>query len=779
MHAVSSDFDIDVLPVVAVSENATKIAQLRYTIKFDDGTAESIEQWLWRVASAMSDDATMARKLYGYFADGEFFCNTPTMINAGRGDGNQMLHACFVLPVLDNMEGIFETLKHTALIHKTGGGTGFDFSALRQAGAHVRSTSGVASGPISFLSVFNHATEQVKQGGARRGANMGILSVYHPDILDFIACKQVSDEAIENFNISVRVDAAWLDKLSRDEDYELVDPSTGAVVGTLNTREVFDIITESAWRNGDPGLIFDAGMNSPRTNPTRSLHGDITATNPCGEQPLQAYEACVLGSINLGKFVGDSHPENFDWERLAELVRFAVRVLDNAVERCDYPIPEIANMVRDGNRKIGLGVMGWADALIALGIPYESDQALRLGKRVMSFIQEEADTASEELALERGNFPNWEHSVYGPGGELSDGRSEGRPMRNATRTTIAPTGTISIFAGCSGGIEPLYALTIERNQAGFAHIETNSVFVETARREGWWTDELAEHMRTTGNAHHPDVPAHWQAVFATTHDISPEGHVQMQAAFQRFTDNAVSKTVNFANHATVEDVRRVYELAIKLGVTGITVYRDGSKQSKNQAQVLRAGSSSDPQSAPASSASESVSSGPRPLPSDDMDARRMRIVTPHGTMTLFVSFDAEGRVFDTFLVIGKAGSDITSMAEAIGRLVSLLLRRGTPLVEVVEQLRGIGGRESVGFGPNRVSSVPDALAKALERLLTGVEVVAIEEAQLPSDATLEALVAERTVLDIKQTDLCPECGAAALEIGEGCMKCHSCGFSKC
>lgn len=406
MSVVSGDVELNELPVVVVGENAAKIAQLRYVIKYDDGSTESIEQWLWRVASAMSDDVPMARKLYGYFADGEFFCNTPTMINAGRGDGNQMLHACFVLPVPDNMEGIFETLKHTALIHKTGGGTGFDFSLVRQTGARVRSTSGVASGPISFLSVFNHTTEQVKQGGARRGANMGILSVYHPDILDFIACKQVSDEAIENFNISVRVDQDWLDKLSRDDDYELVDPSTGAVVGTLNTREVFDIITESAWRNGDPGLIFDAGMNSPRTNPTRALHGDITATNPCGEQPLQAYEACVLGSINLGKFVDDTHDDSFDWRRLAKLVHFAVRVLDNAVERCDYPIPEIADMVRDGNRKIGLGVMGWADALINLDIPYESDEALMLGAEVMAFIQREADNASHVLALERGNFPN-------------------------------------------------------------------------------------------------------------------------------------------------------------------------------------------------------------------------------------------------------------------------------------------------------------------------------------------------------------------------------------
>ncbi len=762
------------LPPVRASENAVKIAQKRYVIKYEDDSLESIEEWLWRVASAMADsgDEEMARQLYSYFANNEFFCNTPTMVNAGRGDGNEMLHACFVLPIPDNMEGIFETLKNTALIHKTGGGTGFDFSPVRPANARVRSTSGVASGPISFLRVYNNSTEQVKQGGARRGANMAIIWIYHPDALDFLTCKQESDETIENFNISVKVDAAWLDKLSRDEDYDLIDPVTNKVVGRLNTRETYNLITESALKNGDPGLIFYEEMNAPRTNPTRAQHGNIEATNPCGEQPLLPYEACVLGSINLSKFVSAKPGKAFRWKRLRELVHFAVRVLDNAVEYCDYPIPEIAAMVRDGNRKIGLGVMGWADALIKLGIPYESEAALRLAGELMQFVQTEADNASESLALERGNFPNWERSVYGPGGELAEGRPEGRPMRNATRTTIAPTGTISIFAGCSGGIEPLYALAIKRDQAGFEHLETNPMFVEAAERGGWWTEDLQGHLRQTGNAQHPDVPVEMRNLFVGAHDVSPKGHVQMQAAFQAFTDNAVSKTVNLRKSASVEDVREVYELAIELGCKGITVYRDGSKQSKNQKQVLKAGISSE-------ALDELRPEGSQPIPSDDMPARRMSIKTPHGTMTVFPSIDQGGNIFDVFLVIGKAGSDITSMAEAIGRLASLHFRRGTPLPEVIEQLRGIGGRESIGFGPNRVSSVPDALAKVLEKLLSSSDYLAIEDEFVPSDSDVAEVVKQREILDSIDTDLCPECGAAALAIQEGCMNCHACGFSKC
>lgn len=480
----------------------------------------------------------------------------------------------------------------------------------------------------------------------------------------------------------------------------------------------------------------------------------------------------MLGSINLGKFATTDASDPFRWDELRELVHFAVRILDNAVERCDYPIPEIAAMVRDGNRKIGLGVMGWADALIQLGVAYESETALELGADLMSFIQQEADVASEALAAERGNFPNWERSVYGPGGELADGRPEGRPMRNATRTTIAPTGTISIFAGCSSGIEPLYALVTERNQGGFKHIETNPVFVEMAEQGGWLTGELKEYMQRTGNAQHPDVPDQMREIFVTAHDVSPQGHVRMQAAFQAYTDNAVSKTVNFHHDASVEDVREVYDLAIELGCTGVTVYRDGSKQSKNQKQVLKAGVGSAP---------EEVTSltGPRPILSDDMLARRMRVKTPQGTMTVFPSFDEQGNIFDVFLVIGKAGSDITSMAEAIGRLASLHFRRGTTTAEVIEQLRGIGGRESVGFGPNRVSSVPDALAKVLERLLPTADYLAIEDELVPTEAQIAEAASIREALDAVEVDLCPECGSTSLEIGEGCMKCHSCLYSKC
>jgi ribonucleoside-diphosphate reductase alpha chain len=495
----------------------------------------------------------------------QFLPNSPTLMNAGRPLGQ--LAACFVLPIEDSLDSIFETLKLAAKIHQSGGGTGFTFSHLRPAGDLVRSTSGVSSGPVSFLEVYDAATERIKQGSFRRGANMGILDIRHPDILDFIAAKRSG--GITNFNISVAVTEAWLDAAERGESYDLINPRTGRVAGSANAGAVFREMVECAWETGDPGIVFLDRMNRPRTNPTPTI-GMIEATNPCGEQPLLPYEACILGSINLRRFVSE---RDFDWAALRSIAHLAVRFLDNAVEQCRYPIAEIERAHKQGNRKIGLGVMGWADALVGLSIPYDDERAVDLAAKVMGFLRDSADEASEELAGERGSFPNWEDSIYGPGGA-------NRPMRNATRTTIAPTGTISIIAGCSSGIEPLFALGFYRKVLdGTVLLETNSDFEAAARSGGFWSPGLAEsaaeHGGVRGLAHIPEDAVH---VFGTALEIAPEWHVRHQAAFQRFVDNAVSKTINLPRDATIDDVRDIFLLASDLGCMGITVYRDGSKQ---------------------------------------------------------------------------------------------------------------------------------------------------------------------------------------------------------
>lgn len=495
----------------------------------------------------------------------QFLPNSPTLMNAGRALGQ--LAACFVLPIEDSLDSIFETLKLAAKIHQSGGGTGFTFSHLRPAGDVVRSTSGVSSGPVSFLEVYDAATERIKQGSFRRGANMGILDVHHPDILDFVTAKRSG--GITNFNISIAVTETWLEAAERGERYDLINPRTGNIAGSANAGTVFRGIVECAWETGDPGIVFLDRMNRPRTNPTPKI-GTIEATNPCGEQPLLPFEACILGSINLRRFVGE---RDFDWAALRSIAHLAVRFLDNAVEQCRYPIAEIERAHKLGNRKIGLGVMGWADALVGLSIPYDDERAVDLAAQVMRFLRDSADEASEELARERGSFPNWDDSIYGPEGA-------NRPMRNATRTTIAPTGTISIIAGCSSGIEPLFALGFHRKVLdGTLLLETNSDFEAAARSGGFWRPGLAEAAAEHGGvrslAHVPEDAAR---VFGTALEIAPEWHVRHQAAFQRFVDNAVSKTINLPRDATIDDVRGIFLLACDLGCMGITVYRDGSKQ---------------------------------------------------------------------------------------------------------------------------------------------------------------------------------------------------------
>jgi ribonucleoside-diphosphate reductase alpha chain len=555
---------------VVLTPNARTVLEARYLIRDAAGRpAETPEQLFARVAGHLAeaerrwggDPSRWSDRFYQVMSDLDFLPNSPTLMNAGRELGQ--LAACFVLPLGDSLDSIFDTLKHAAKIHQSGGGTGFSFSRLRPQGDLVRTTMGISSGPVSFLEVYDAATEHIKQGSFRRGANMGILDVTHPDILTFIDAKRAG--GITNFNLSVGVTEGWMETVEAGATYPLINPRTGERAGELSAPEVFERIATAAWATGDPGLVFIDRVNGPRTNPTPRL-GRIEATNPCGEQPLLPYEACVLGSINLGNFVAGGR---IDRQRLAEVVGVAVRFLDDAVERSQYPLPEIAALHRDGNRKIGLGVMGWADLLIALGIPYDSEEAVGLGEEIMALVQERADAASEALAAERGPFPNWKASVYGPEGW-------NRPMRNATRTTIAPTGTISIVAGCSSGIEPLFAVVFHRKVLnGRMLVETHPDF---SRRAGALADELSEAIAQRGGVRGlKGVPEDLQRLFPTAHDVASEWHVRHQAAFQRHVDNAVSKTINLPHEATVADVAQVYRMAWRLGCLGITVYRDGSK----------------------------------------------------------------------------------------------------------------------------------------------------------------------------------------------------------
>lgn len=603
-----------------LSENAIKVLERRYLKRDKDGNCtEKPADMFRRVALAIASGdlkfgksqaevEKLADRFYDFITKCYFMPNSPTLMNAGRELGQ--LAACFVLPVEDSLEGIFETVKNTALIHKSGGGTGFSFSRLRPKNSVVRSTMGVSSGPVSFMEVFNAATEAVKQGGTRRGANMGILRVDHPDILDFINCKSDNNK-LNNFNISVAITDKFMEALKKGEDYDLVNPQNNQVVARLSAKKVFDLIVDGAWRNGEPGIIFIDKMNSDNPTP---LVGEIESTNPCGEVPLLAYEACNLGSINLGRMVieGTNGPE-VDWKTLAQTTRTAIRFLDNVIAVNNYPLPQISEMVQN-NRKIGLGVMGWADMLMKMGISYSSEEGTKLASQVMEFIDYESKCESIELSKERGRFNNFKGSVYDgknflynkykgkSAGKISDeqwkdldAQIEKYGIRNATTTCIAPTGTISMIAGASGGVEPLFGLVFSRLiMDGTEMLEVNPIFKEYAIKHGFYSEDLMKEIAKTGSVAHVDkVPADAKKIFVTAHDVSPYWHVKMQAAFQLHTDNAVSKTVNFEEHATREDIEQAYVLAYENNLKGITVYRNNSRQfqpmnldsKKSEAQV--------------------------------------------------------------------------------------------------------------------------------------------------------------------------------------------------
>jgi len=750
------------IPLVELelTPQAIKVLEHRYLRKDEKGNIiETPEQLFWRVASNIAEASKYYNEDYKKHEDEfytilcrlEFLPNSPTLMNAGNS--LQQLSACFVLPIDDSMESIFETLKITALIHKSGGGTGFSFSRLRPKNDTVSSTHGVSSGPISFMKVFNAATEAIKQGGRRRGANMGILHITHPDILEFIDCKK-EEGTLNNFNISVTVTDEFMRKVERDEMYDLINPRTSQAVSQLRASEVFERIVENAWGNGEPGIIFIDRVNE--ANPTPTL-GRIESTNPCGEQPLLPYESCNLGSINLAKFVvfKNKTPE-INWERLRYVTRVAVRFLDNVIDMNRYPISKIEQVTKE-NRKIGLGVMGFADMLYQLGIPYNSKEALSLAEKLMSFIKHEADNMTIELGERRGAFPNFKYSIY----------SKGKPRRNATVTTIAPTGSIGIIAGCSSGIEPVFALIYVRKNilGGEEMYEVNKYFKRTLEEHGLYSEDLVREISKTGSIKNiKEIPESIRRVFATALDISPEDHVRMQAAFQKYVDNAVSKTVNLPNSATKDDVKRVFLLAYKLRCKGVTVYREGSRA----AQVLNLQTKSTQlQQQAAVAAAERKEKQPRIRP-PITKGMTLKIRTGCGNMYVTINEDDIGPC-EVFTQLGKSGGCISSQAEAIGRLISLALRSGIQINEIIDQLKGIRCPTIAISNGESILSCPDGLAKAIEMYM---------KEKCEPDLFIKMRREKEKISDLGICPECPECGNM-LEMVEGCAICRHCGFSKC
>ncbi len=724
---------------IPLTPNALTVLEKRYLKKDDRGeVCETPADMFLRVARTIAEverrydpDAdldALIRRFYDLMASLEFMPNSPTLMNAGRELGQ--LSACFVLPVDDDISSIFEAIKHTALIHKSGGGTGFSFSRIRPENDRVLSTKGVASGPISFMTIFDVATETIKQGGTRRGANMAILRVDHPDIEKFITCKNQTDK-LTNFNISVAVTDAFMEAVRQGKEFALINPRTQQPVRQVNASALFDLIVKSAWATGEPGLIFIDVIN--RANPIPHV-GAIESTNPCGEQPLLPYESCNLGSINLAKVVKN---KAIDFTKLKDLVWTAVHFLDNVIDANRFPLPQIEEATLK-NRKIGLGVMGFADMLLYLGIPYNSPEAEQTAEEVMAFIQRESKAASAALAEKRGNFPNFPGSIY------DTGNGKGH-MRNATTTTIAPTGTISIIAGCSSGIEPLFAISfVRRVLDGTEMVEVHPYFEEVARQRGFYSNELMKRIAQAGSIRDlKEIPKDIRRLFVTAHDITPQWHVRIQAAFQKHTDNAVSKTVNFPASATTADVRQVFLMAYELGLKGITIYRDRSRDQ----QVLSFGPEKPKETHPIA---------PRPRPTRTLGVTEL-IHTGCGKLYVTVNKDEIG-FCEVFAQMGKTGGCASSQIESTGRLISLALRAGVELDAIIKQISGIRCPNPHWSNGGQVLSCPDAISKVLASV-----------AQVQVSQEKEEGVAMGS---------CPDCGGAVEHEG-GCVVCRACGFSRC
>lgn len=845
--ASSPDVLPDDLPAADLSENARIVLARRYLKKDEKGRpVEEPEQMFWRVARVIAqEDAkygasegavdALAREFYRLMTKRLFEPNSPTLMNAGRPLGQ--LSACFVLPVEDALangkDGIYDTLRSMALVHQSGGGTGFAFSRLRPSNDVVKSTMGVASGPVSFMRLYDASTEVVKQGGTRRGANMGILRVDHPDIREFVTCK-LDVTQITNFNISVAVTDAFMEAVKNGEKYDLISPRSGEVVGQEDAREIFDIIVHGAWATGEPGVFFIDKAN--HYNPVPRL-GSYEATNPCGEQPLLPYDVCNLGSVNVGLFAIEDAPTNvpwqqkIDWDGLRQTVQLSTHFLDNVIDANNYPLPEIHELAQN-IRRIGLGLMGYADLLVRIGVPYNSEEGIQVGNELMRFIDEESKRASERLADIRGVFPEWETSIWGPDATAArDVNGERirpvRKLRNCNVTTVAPTGTISIFADCSGGIEPLFAIAFMRNQAGVLMPDVNKDFVRIAKKGGWYSEDLMERIAKEGHIHFDEVPAEVQRVFVTAHDVTPEWHIRTQAAFQEYVDSAISKTCNFPREATEEHVRRIYLMAYELKCKGVTVYRDASRPM----QVLSTGKTAQDvagKGEPAGSAKADarISDLEAQLADEREQNHRLeqqveqlqarlaeaeasrqrrhkrtrpaalrgttrRMPSPLGDLYVTVNEDDQGRPFEVFATLGKAGGAAMADVEAIGRLISLGLRSGIPMQELMLQLRGISCDRAVGFGPNKVLSVPDAIGQVLalheaekqgiqQDLLSGLPVTPSAAPAAAPGAAAPQSAAAFGGYDPGETFIgtCPECHSG-LQYMEGCVKCLSCGYSEC
>lgn len=794
-----------------LSKNAITVLEKRYLLKDEGGNlCETSEGLFKRVANALAEpdraygatDAQVeatAQAFYDLTYNLDFLPNSPTLANAGTRTGQ--LSACFVLPVPDDLAGIFETAKHAALIHQTGGGTGFAFSRLRPKNDIVNSTKGVSSGPVSFMDVYNAATESIKQGGMRRGANMGILRIDHPDIMDFIVHKEDLSK-LTNFNISVAVTNAFMDAVEAGTEYALLNPRDGREVGRLDARKVFKDIVQRAWSTGEPGLVFIDRMNEYCPVPWM---GQYEATNPCGEQPLIPYESCNLGSVNLERFVIDVNgTPSIDWKRLREVVHVSTHLLDNVIDANKYPIPEIERVTK-ATRKIGLGVMGFARMLFKLGVGYGSEESFRLAEQVFSFIDFESKVKSIELAKTRGQFSGRDgHEAESnafftkllaerakkvhrhPEADFASliPLVEAHGIRNSTTTTIAPTGTLSIIADTSGGCEPVFALAFKRWQADTHMVDVDSVFEQYAKDHGFYSAELMEavdanHGTLEGLTGH-DVPEEAVRIFRTAHDISPSEHVLLQAAFQAYNDSATSKTINFAEHATVEDVETAYRLAWQTGCKGITVYRNNSRQFQPLSVSKKEEKKADVAAPVAAPAAPAPRTRPRP---EDLYGFTRTIHTGDGKLYTTVNYDEFG-IREVVTNIGRSGGTLNSLSEAIGRLISLALQYNVPNDEISRSLIGIRGANPYGFGANQVLSIPDAIGKVLKDAPRQLgQVLAAQPSVVDALSPVAAnRKSERSgsdaVLIYGESPECPECNHA-LEFGEGCMTCRGCGYSKC